>query len=574
MPIVRRAERQVGIAALPGVRKTAADTPASLGVGLEYAKADKFAAQAGFGERAARIGLETYGRIVEEERTAADQTALLEANNTIAEWKNQRLFDPETGAFAQKGKAAQPLPEQIQQEFDKVTSEIEKTLHTDRQRTAFANLRAQEWQALDLQVRRHVFGEMQQFQAGELKSLVENSVNAAISSASDPALVAIELEKAVSAIATNAPRLGLGPEAIEAQVRAVQSQTHVGVISKLLADENDQAAQAYFEAAKSQIDGEVIDQVVKALDEGTLRGQAQKTADEIIRAGGTLTEQLEKTKGLEPKLRDQVEQRLEHKDAVTKRAKAEEKEADMRSAYDILDRTPNVAKIPPTLWTSFDGGTRSAMLSYATRRAKGEPIETDLATYYQLMVGAGVDPTGFAADNLLRYRHKLDEGDFKQLAGLQLSIKNGDAKATEKELGPFRTRGQVLEDTLTAHGMDPNAKANTEEGKAIAQLRRMLDRRVELLQGTTGKKASNEDIQAELDALLSRSVRVPGSWWNIFPGGKSFTDTDKRLLDLTVGDIPSVERSQIEAALKARNQPVSDATVLNLYLETLLRRQK
>jgi hypothetical protein len=577
MPVVRRGTREVEANAMRGGQMSAAATAASEGAGIQRAKMETAGAVADVGERVSRFGASMFARMQEQERDAADQTALLAADNQLADWKNKRLFDPKDGAFTLKGENALPLPEQLKGEFDKLSGEIEAGLSTDRQRAAYQRLKGQEWQGIDLQVRRHVFGEMQNYRASELEGLVGNSINAAVQSALDPKLVAVNLDKAVTAIKTTGPGLGLGPEAIAAKVQAVQSQTHVGVISTLLAKENDQAASAYFEATKGQIDGDKQDGIIKALDEGTLRGSSQREADKIIGEGGTLTEQRAKAKALtDPKLRDQVEQRLEHNDAVMDREQREATESAMRGGYDILDQTGDVTKIPPALWTSYSGGTRSAMMEYAIKRAKGTPVETDYPTFYSLMQHAGDHPETFASVNLLQYRNKLDDSEFKQLAGLQLSLKNQDKTAAEKVLAPFRTHSQILDDTLALHGIDPNAKPDTAEGKAIAQLRRMLDQRVDTIQApgktTDGKpiparKATNQDIQASLDALLSQQVSVPGSWWNIFPGGKPFLDTQKRLLDLTASDISAADRLKIEAALKARRQPVSDATVLDLYLE-------
>lgn len=574
MPTVRRGERQVGTAALPGVRATAAETALSQGAGVEQARADKYLAFGhAIGETARHIGTSVYREVVDAERKAANQTALLEANNRLSEWTNKRLYDPEGGAFNVKGKAAMPLPEQLRDEYDQLASQIEAGLGNDEQRAAFANLRSQSWQSIDLQVRRHVAGEIQQFRAGELKATVGNSVNAAIRSANDPGLVAAELQKAVSAIRTTAPALGQGPEEIEASVRAVQTQAHVGVISQLLAEEKADQASAYFEAVQGQIDGEQLDNVKKALEEGSLRKQAQGKADEILTAGGTLTEQREKAKQIDnPALRDQVMQRLEHEANVRDRERRETEEKEMKQGFDLLDQNPDVSKIPPTLWSSYSGATRSSMMAYARAKAKGEPLETDDPTYYSLMLKAGDSPEQFASTNLLQYRGKLDDGDFKQLVSLQLSIKSGNRKAADDTLADFRTKSQLIEDTLALHGIDPSAKPDTAEGKAIAQLRRMVDRRVALLQGG-GKKATNEDIQGEIDALLSRSQTVEGSWWALArPFTYDIADKTKRLIDLTINDIPATDRAQIEAALRQFNRPVSDATVLDLYIENQIRR--
>lgn len=577
MPTVRRAERTQTLNELRGGERRAAETALSQGAGVEHARIEKLGALGNVADRMAHMGIAVYRNLREAEVDAANNTAALRASNQLSDWKNKRLYDPNRGALTLKGEAAMPLPEEIAAEFDQVASGIEASLSTPEQRAAFQRMRSQEWQGIDLTVRRHVAGEVQAYRAQELTAHVANSVNAAIASALDPKLVQVELTKAVTAIEKNAPALGLGKEAIDQQVRDVTTKTHLGVISQLLAQENDKAATAYFHATRGQIAGEKLDEVERAIAEGTLRGEGQRRSDAIIAKGKPYKDQLEEARQIDdPKVRDAVEQRLEHRKQIEDRQVAEQKVEHQRAGYDILDKTADTSKIPAAMWTSYDGGTRSAMESYARAKRKGDPIETDNPTYYKLMQQAGDDPATFATQvNLLEFRHKLDDGDFKQLATLQLSIKSGDRRAGEKEVAEFQTRSQLLDDTLINHGIDPKAKFDTPQGKAIAQLRRMVDNRVGLLQAA-GKKASNQDIQAEIDSLLSVQTETPGSWWNIFPGGKAgpWGVDQKRAIDITVNDISALERTQIEEALRAKNRPVSDATVLDLYIEDKVRRSR
>lgn len=570
MPTVRRGERTLDVSPLPRGMKSAAATPASEGAGLERAKEDQGQTIGSVGAAIGRMGLETYAHVQDQERRASDETALINASNQLSEWKEKRLFDPDTGAYTLHGKAAFDLPEQIKTEFNELAGKIELGLSTPEQRQAFARLRSQEFQSLDFQVNRHVFGEVQQYRAGELKSLVANKANEAIQNALDPKLVDASLGTAVSAIRTTGKNAGLGEEAQDAAVRAVQTQVHVGVISTLLAQGKDQEASHYYAARESQIEADKKDDVLRALEEGTLRGQGQKQADAIIREGGTLTQQREKARAIEdPKLRDQVEQRLEHEAAVTDRAEREADEAAMKQGYDLLDNGLPVTGIPPALWTNYSGATRSAMRSYALQRAKGSPVETDLPTYYARMTEASTDPTAFGKRNLLEDRHRLDEGDWKQLVNIQASIKRQDGKATDQALGGFRTRDDILTDSLTQYGIDPKTK-DPAQLKSVAQLRRMLDQQVADQEHLTGKKPTNQDIQSTLDKILSQNVTVPGSWWNIFPGGKSVSDTQQRVIDLTIEDVPAADRTQIESALRRAGRAVSNQTVLDLYLRRRL----
>lgn len=586
MPTVRRLQREVSPTALPGVQQTAGETPTSTGAGLAIAKGEAQVASgralSGLGAGLAETGGRLFARseafnrqLADEARKNADQVALLNAENQLGTWENQRLYDPQSGALTVHGKDSFGLPEQLATEFGNVAGDVEQGLGTPEQRTLFQRIRTQRGLLLDQTIRRHVFGEMQRYEGEELQGLVENAQSAAIANALDPKRVGIELTRGVTAIQTHAPRLGQGPEQVQHQVELFTSATHVGVIDRLLATDRTKAAKVYFEETRDQIKGEAIARVEKAIEEGTLRGDSQKQADTIIASGGTLTQQREQARAIEdPKLRDEVMQRIEHDAAIGEKVTRDREEAALTAAYNLVDKSHDVHAIPPTQWSALPGQARSALRSYAEHLAKGIPVQTDLPTYYSLMQQAGTDPQTFTRQNLLNYRAKLDEPEFKQLAGLQLSIRNGDREKADKELSGFRTHSQIVDDSLSLYGVDPNAKPTTPEGKAIAQLRRMLDTRVEAQGALTGKKQTNDDIQRTLDGLLSQSVTVPGSWWNIFPGGKSFTDTQKPLVTLQADDIPAEERTLIEDALRRRHRPISDATVLDLYLETRARTGK
>lgn len=574
MPVVPYGQRKVATDAIPGVRKTAAETPLSTGVGLEQARENKFEAVAKLGEVASQAGRETYRQartVADAEAKRADEIALLDAQNQLDSWEHPRLYDPNTGALSVHGKDAMPLPEVVGEEFQKVAGDISKGLGNDRQRVKFARIQEQRGQMLDLNLRKHVYGEMQRYEGQELQATIENASNAAIANATDPRRVGLELNRAVDAITTHAPRLGLGPEEIAHQLDAVRTKTHEGVIESLLAQDQAKTAAVYFDETKSQISGPAVIRIEKALAVGKTRGEAQKAADAIIAAGGTLSQQREKARAIDdPEVRDGVMQRIEHEDAVNEKAQREGEQALLTNAYNIVDRTKSVDGIPPADVVKL-AQHMPQLRAYAIARAKGVPIETDYPTYYGLMSKAGDDPASFVKENLLAYRGRLDDGEFKQLVDIQLRLKNGDRAAADKATNAFRTHDQIIKDSLTNYGIDPTPKEGSAEAKAVAQFRRMLDLRV----GALGQeKPSNDDIQRITDDLLSQSVDVPGSWWNIWPGGKPFFDQKKRAIDFQIGDVPDADRKQIEASLKAHGQPISDAMVLNTYVEHLARRKR
>jgi hypothetical protein len=411
---------------------------------------------------------------------------------------------------------------------------------------------------------------MQRFEGQELQATIDNARSAAIANATDPRRVSVELGRAVDAIRQHAPRLGLGPEQIKAEVEKTTSATHVGVIEQLLYTDQTRSAQVYYEETKGAIKGEAIGRIEKALADGKLHKQAEQEANMIISAGGTLTEQREKIKGIggeaDTELRDEVRRRIEHEATVTEHAEREQHEAGMRGVYDTIDKgtTPGALERMP-FWSKMTGGERGGALSYLEHRAAGVPIRTDWATYYKLRELADEAPDDFVKTNLLAYRGKLDDGEFSRLEELRSAIRQGRRSPKDEEIGGFRNVGDIIKDSLTAYGIPTKeSEQGAGDAQAIAQLRRMVDVRL----ATLGKKDPDKrDVQGIVDDLLSRKESTAGSWWNLW------RPKEKRLIDLTIDDVPGDQRTDLERALRAKGRPVSDATVLDLYLEIRARKR-
>lgn len=579
-------QRQVGLAPLPGVRKQAAETALSEGAGVAEAQGHIGSALAAVGSVGQQLA-DRMGNMAAEQakqaRDSADQTAVLDASNQLSDWSNERLYTPGTGALAQKGKDALGLPESVVNDFNTKADEVAGGLATDRQREAFAKVRSEHQQNLDLTVRRHTLGEMQNYESGELKSYVDNATNAAVQNALDPNRIAIELGNATGAIKAQGPRLGMGPEEITSAVAKAQNATHVGVIDRLLALDKPKAASIYFDEAKGQIDGDAQTRIIKALDDASTRADAQKQSDAIVAAGGTLSDQREKARAIDdPKLRDAVMERIEHESAIKEKTDRDTEENRLTGAYTIVDATHDIAKIPTNVWTQLSGPSRASLRTYAEKLAKGVPVETDMPTYYSLMRAAADDQETFATSNLLQWRGKLGDVEFKQLAEMQLSIRKGDQKKANEQLADFRTKDEILKDTLGQYGITtltkPEKDWTANERNAIANIRGTLDLAVDAVQTRTGKKATNDEIRSAVDQIMSKQTpAAPGSWWGAlkiptfglagYAGAPNFFDIPaQRLIDAKPGDIPAAERTLIEQALRNHGRPVTDQTVLEMYI--------
>jgi hypothetical protein len=556
-------EQKEALAPIPGVRKTAAPTAASFGAPLIEAQGQQGQVLEGIGAKAAKIGTD----IVAEEQNRADQIAILNASTQASQGEHTLLYDPETGALTKHGPNSFGLPESVGADFNTLADKIAAGLSTPRQRLAFQKIRAEHADNIDLTLRRHVYGEMQRYEGQELEASLENSRNLAIANAMDPRRVGLELQHQVDAISTHAPRLGLGPEQVKEQIDATRSKTHIGVIEQMLATDQPRAARVYFEETREQINGDQQARIQKALNEGATRAESQKQADAIIGAGGTLQEQLEKVKAItDPEVRDATQTRVEHNDGLVKQRERDQEESALRDAFNVLDKDPahSVSNIPPTAWVSFSGASKSALMSYSDRLNRGESIETDWRTFYKLIDQAGTSPDDFAKQNLLGYRAKLSDTEFKQIAEIQLAIRKKDGREGPG-LAQFGTEEQIVNDSLAQFHFPTDPSKQSEDQKAaVAELRRRVREQVGLL---SKKDITHADVQSIVDNILSQKTTTPGSWWGLIPfNGISLRDTTKPNFQMTITDVPQDYKDAITAALKSQHKPITDATILNTYI--------
>ena len=554
MPTVRGyGNTQVKTEALPGVRLTAAPTEETFGVSG--------------GNKVAAVGLKLY----EDEMLRQDQVAVLEADRKLSEWENKRLYDPREGALAKKGKDAFGLPDAVGKDFDTFRDELRGTLSTERQRVAFDRQAGSRRSDIDKTLARHVFAEVRQFDNAETENYLLNARQAAIANAGDPERVGIEIERQTAAVVDFANRNGFGTEYVKQKTAQVRSDTHVGVVERMLANGQDMTAKAYLDRVKPEIAGDDIAKVEKWLEEGALRGQSQRDADTIMSTTTTREAALEKAKSIsDPKLRDAVEERVNRYYTLRKEADREQREQTMTDAANIIDQTGSIDKIPPATWQSMTVSERQALTSYAKRKESGGESKTDLGAFYSLITLASSDATkdAFARTNLMQYIHKLSPSDFKQLAGIQASIRKGDGKAAET-LDGFLTNMQVVDNTLREAGINP---AEKDQAPKVGAFRRAVDEAVARHERQTGKKASNADIRSIADGLLI-SGKVPGSGWIVDDTKRAFELKEGESLVIRARDVPRSDRLEIERELRAQGRGVTDEAIVDAYTRYVMRLQ-
>lgn len=559
-------QRKVRQAALPGARRQAAETVESQGGQIA-------AATAKLGEAVTYAG----ATILREEQEKADQLAFLNADRQGADLEHQLLHAKDKGALNVRGVEAQGLHGQVLGAFDEQAGMIVANLQNDRQRIAVQRALNQRRAGIRETVDRHAQAELTKYDANETDAYVQTALSAGVQNASDMRRVALELGRGEAAIKDFAKRNGIGAEATGARVAAFRSDLHVGVLERMLATEKDQAAQIYFEETKTEIAGDKLAAVEKALEAGSVRGSAQRATAEILAAGGTFEEQRARAKEItNAKVQDDVLGRIEHEHTIRAQADRAAHEQLSVNGKNIIDRTGDWRKIPPADWARLTVGEASALKNYAEDRARGVTPKTDPHAYYLFSkMATSSDPKvrkQFLEVNLTRYVDKLAPSDWQQFVDLQGKVRQGDEEAAHKLLANTTNQNAMVDEALVGMGLDPSPLQPGSKGydrtqsERVAAYRRAVREAVTRFEvGNKGQSATDADVQRIVDQLRTRTTReVPGRVWgtNTVEG---FAFETAQAQAASVADVPAAERRQIERALRRRGKPVTDAAILALF---------
>lgn len=288
MPVVQRyGDQKVAPAALPGERLTAAETPLSEGAGLADAQ----------GQQAEQVGrlAGTVGAIataqIRDERDKADSLVTMAAGNQLA----KATDDIQNQALAVKGKDTLALPDSTAKDFNAAADSIQGSLANDRQREAFAKIRNQHDVNLYATVGRHVSDQMQAYRISELNATIDLGINDVAKHALDPDQRAGQqaLQQVVDTVHQQGAALGWGPQETTDAVATVKSKAMVGMIERLLVNNQDEKATQVYEEAKAAgaIQGDALKGVEQKLETGSSMGTGLRASQALWQQFGPKTDQ-------------------------------------------------------------------------------------------------------------------------------------------------------------------------------------------------------------------------------------------------------------------------------------------
>ena len=558
-------EQKVQARPITGVKRTAAAG------GLNNGMAE-------FGDTLASVAGRTAMTMATAARERADQAAILEATNKYAATENAILFDPNTGAMAVKGKDSQGLLDTVPGMLATAAGEIGASLSNDRQKFEFEKFRSQRDLATDYRLRTHVASEMQQFDQDETKSFVQNITNHAIANADTPAIVSMDLAQVVEKTEAFGRRNGLGKERTAELVGAARTNIHSGVIETFLSRDEDQAASVYYGQIKDQIDGEARAKIEKALEEGTLRGAGQRETDRILGANGTMASALEEVRKItDPKLRDEVQQRVEHGFIVKDKMDRDAEEANLTRLYTAVEKGGLSAAKRDPAWVTLPGPARAGLSSYARSMAEGVAVKTDQGKWYSLMTLASTPATQdeFAKMNLLQFKGSLSNSDFQQLASMQGRIREGDLAGANVLAATDGEANAIIDDHLRSIGIDPTPVEKGGKGYSKATMDNVIGFRTTVRNALSAEEArvkrklTREEITKTVDALTIRTQQGQNNW--IAADVPEQFAYQPHAFISRAADVPAADQQAIRAALARQGIAATDAKVVALFNQKLAR---
>jgi len=566
--------------ALPSARRQAHETVASQGGAIGAALAD-------VGAQVANRAITTYDQFTRVERQRADEVANLTTVRRFNELENALLHDPESGILAKTGLAPMEGRDQVLEAFDTASGEIGAGLTTDEQRIFFAQQKVARRGSVADRVDTHASNQLQVYEAREMDALLTSTVNTAIANATDrvngPRIIAEQLAAQEQAIDTVGPRRGLGPDARADLKAKLRSETHVGVIERLLAVDQDVRAQSYFEGVQDQItDAKERTRVTALLEAGSLRGRAQRTSDAILATATTLDEAMGPVKAItDPKERDEVQGRVEHAFAVRAGQERVAHEAMVTKGKNIVDRTGDWRRIPFIEWEQYNVGEAGQIKQYAENKARGVTVQTNPNTYAELTeLARSTDPVkrkAFQQTSLPLFVNHLSTSDYQHFVDLQASTRAGDEEQTRKLLSNTGVQNQIVDAALVSMALDPSPPqpgATTFDpvtAARVADFRRAVREAVTRLEqrpDRVGKPATDAEVLAITDQLRTPTGRrvVKDRLWPLSAiTGPTYAFETAQAQAATVEDIPPGERRRLADIMRQEGVAPTDTRVLRYF---------
>lgn len=198
-------------------------------------------------------GFAALSGALEQKQLQIDRTAVMGADNERDQWLNDRLYNPQSGAYNATGANALGVRDRILKEFDDQVAGSMKNLRGKRQQQAYLESSLQHRGQLDGQLSGFESDQSNKLEDETASSRVQTSITTGALNYNDAPMLARARGDIDSTIDGQAKRRGWTPEmTAESKSKAVAG-LHGDVIERMLADKRIGLASKYLDANKGEL---------------------------------------------------------------------------------------------------------------------------------------------------------------------------------------------------------------------------------------------------------------------------------------------------------------------------------
>lgn len=456
-------------------------------------------------------------QIAQQERQKADQLAVLEADNQLAEFETNRLYDPENGALNRRGRDAFGLPDEVMEEYEKTASQIEGNLSSDRQRQAFQRAKQQRANSINLTIQRHVSRQMQEHDDQTTNSSLEMSRQNALNNFTDPERIELEVARQHALIADHAERNGLPAEYVQQKRLEVDGATYTAVIERM-ASESPMEARKFYEQNKEHIKGEwdakantIIDTKVKAYE-------ADDAANEIaMNAGDKQSDWIKAANEIEdPEKRQMVRQALNQRWQEVEVARNEQ----ATSVFDQIEEGARPRDIDADVWMELTPRQRQTAETRYRQLQEGNQVNND-REYAQFLGEYGQNPRELAklssSELYERYRNNFDSQHWDRVLTQWQNSRNAVAgdQSARMEVSNTVNFNTAVQASAAEFGVVPvNESASDwseEQTRRFNSFEQSSSEAIFMKEQELGRKLYPHEIRRTIDEMAGQQVITESS---------------------------------------------------------------
>lgn len=513
-----------------------------------------------------------FGNALERFGSAAAQVAgmvakdinegrVRDADNQASEAIRQILYDPAKGYLTSTGKDAVDRYRDAEASLRGLGDKLSAGLDDAVQKRMFSEVWQRRMDSALNNVTVHAAQQAKTYNDSQAEARAANAANDAIASFSNP--TQFELHKNTALIEAQYGKTGAAAELAR---RKADTAINVGVINNMLAANQTQAAQAYFDAHKGDIDASYHDQIVARLTAGDARQKSLDLSFQLQSQYKSLDDQeaaLEKLykggdSGINAEVYDATKQRL--------RVEAQQQKAELSDYHNMMEGHFQdwILKNPGRPITDYTEGYAWAiqngrvanMQSFAKSQEAGAEKVDDPALYTDWRFKFSNDPLN-AAQEFQRtssdLRSRLSPQHYEALLTLSTSSMNKDAKALDLQRQTSSIVKGITGD-IKAAGLSPNAKPDSPAAQEWTAYTAKLYDAIDDAQRQKGSALTPEEGR-KVGLRLLEEGRLQGSGAFFDDRVRRFQMTDDqrqyKFVTTEYAKIPTAERQQVEGWLRS-----------------------